>query len=312
MGFRFMDVAPEDKHATSIANVMYVTPAFFDTLKIPLRGGRTITDTDVATAPPVVVVNEAFLKLLTEGRDPIGRVIGLSNARRRIVGVVGDVKATKSFMIDGMVNGPITTGPQIYLPAAQTPDGFMGMHIWFSPMWSVRATSLAVADAAIQRAISTADPLLPVGRIRRMADVQAAATSRQRLLMILVGVLGVAAVLLAAIGIHGLIAHQVQQRTREFGIRLALGATAGETIRSVAMSGIVLSLVGAVLGGGLSVLAVRLVQSLVGDSYLWGVSASDPRTYIGVAAFLSLIAAAASLIPSLRILRLDPAKTLRQ
>jgi ABC-type antimicrobial peptide transport system permease subunit len=236
----------------------------------------------------------------------------VGGGERRIVGVVGDVKATRSFMIDGMVNGPITTGPQIYLPAAQTPDGFMGMHIWFSPMWSVRATSLAVADAAIQRAISTADPLLPVGRIRRMADVQASATSRQRLLMILVGVLGVAAVLLAAIGIHGLITHQVQQRTREFGIRLALGATAGETIRSVAMAGIVLSAIGAVIGAGLSVMAVQLAQSLVGESYLWHVSASDPRTYVAVAAFLLVVSTAASLIPALRILRLDPATTLRQ
>jgi predicted permease len=312
MGFRFMDMAPDAKGASSNSNVMYVTPDFFRTLRIPLRGGREITDADATSAPPVVVVNEGLVTLLSPDRDVVGRRIRVGGAEREIVGIAGNVQVTSSgFFIDGMVRGPLTTAPLIYLPAAQTPDSFLGVHIWFSPMWSVRASSLSVADAALQRAIGTADPLLPVGRIRRMADVQAAATSRQRLLMILVGVLGAAAILLAAIGIQGLIAHDVQVRTREFGIRLALGATAGQTIWSVASTGIVLSAVGAVIGGGLSVVAVRLVESLVGSSYLWHVSSSDPRTYIGVAALLVAVSVAASVIPALRIKRLDPAETLR-
>ncbi|HKV99859.1 MAG TPA: ABC transporter permease [Vicinamibacterales bacterium] len=309
MGFKFMD-EPDDKG--HIANVMYVTPDFFQTLRVPLIGGRAISTSDAVTAPPIVVVNQGFTKLASGGRDPMGRRIRLSGAEREIVGVVGDVKVTSSgFFLTGMVRGPITSGPLIYLPAAQTPDGFMGMHIWFSPMWTVRTQRPAVAEEALQRAIGAVDPLLPIGRIQQMTDIQAAATARQRLLMILVGVLGGAAVLLAAIGIHGLIAHSVQQRTREFGIRLALGATAGGTIRAVAMSGIVIACCGAVVGIGLAVVAVRLVESLVSSDYLWGVTSRDPSTYLEVGAFLVVVAAVASLLPALRIFRLDPVETLR-
>jgi predicted permease len=309
LGFRFADDAADKGH---IANVMYVTPDFFKTLRIPLVAGRTITPSDAPTSPDVVVVNRGFMTFETDGRDPIGRRIRLSGVEREVVGVVGDVKVTSSgFFLTGMMKGPITSGPLIYLPAAQTPDSFLGMHIWFAPMWTVRTSNPAVAEEALQRAMSTVDPLLPLGRIRQMVDIQAAATARQRLLMILVGVLGAAAVLLAAVGIHGLIAHSVQQRAREFGIRLALGATAGGTIRDVAMSGVVIALGGAVAGVGLAVLAVRLMESLVSSDYLWGVTSRAPSTYIEVALFLVAVAAVASLIPALRILRVDPAETLR-
>jgi len=310
MGFRFMDESADAK--SHIANVMYVTPDFFRTLRVPLLSGRAINASDAVTAPAVVVVNRGFVQLESAGHDPIGRHVRVGGTEREIVGIVGDVKVTSSgFFLTGMVKGPITSGPLIYMPAAQTPDGFLGVHIWFSPMWSVRASSPAVAEAALQRAIGTVDPLLPLGRIQRMTDIQAAATSRQRLLMILVGVLGAAAVLLAAIGVHGLIAQSVQQRTREFGIRLALGATTGGTIRSVALSGVALALCGAAAGIGLSMLAVRLVESLVSADYLWGVTGRDPATYLSVAGFLLVVSAVASLIPALRILRLDPAETLR-
>ena len=309
MGFKFTDDAPDKGH---IANVMYVTPDFFRTLRIPLVAGRTITTSDVPTSPNVVVVNQGFMRFDSDGKDPIGRRLRLSGAEREVVGIVGDVKVTSSgFFLNGMMKGPITSGPLIYLPAAQTPDGFLGMHIWFSPMWTVRASSPAVAEEALQRAVSAADPMLPLGRIQRMVDIQAAATARQRLLMILVGVLGGAAVLLAAIGIHGLIAHSVQQRTREFGIRLALGATAGGTIRDVAMSGVLIAFGGAVVGVGLAVLAVRVMENLVSSDYLWGVTSRAPGTYVEVALFLVAVAAVASLIPALRILRVDPAETLR-
>jgi len=309
MGFRFVEDPPDQGH---IANVMYVTPDFFRTLRVPLVSGRAIGPSDVATSPSVVVVNEGFIKLSSDGQDPIGRRIRLSGGEREIVGVVGDVKVTSSgFFLTGMVRGPITSGPLIYLPAAQTPDGFLGVHIWFSPMWTVRASSPAVAEAALQRAIGAVDPLLPLGRVQRMADILSAATSRQRLLMTLVAVLGVVAVLLAAVGIHGLIAQSVQQRTREFGIRLALGATPGGTIRSVAMSGVVLAAFGAAVGVGLAILAVRLVESLVSSNYLWGVTGREPSTYLGVAVFLVVVASVASVVPALKILRVDPAETLR-
>jgi ABC-type antimicrobial peptide transport system permease subunit len=159
---------------------------------------------------------------------------------------------------------------------------------------------------ALQQAITGADPLLPLSAVRSMDEVMATSTSVWRLLMTLVGVLAAAAILLAAIGIHGLIAHSVAERRREFGIRLALGATPVQAARRVAAGGIALSVAGAALGGVLSVWSAGLVRS-----FLWGVEQHDPMTYAGVAVFLLAVATIASVIPSLRILRLDPAETLR-
>ena len=139
-----------------------------------------------------------------------------------------------------------------------------------------------------------------------MSDVMAAAMSEQRLLMTLVAVLAGVALLLASVGIHGLIAHAVTERRREFGIRMALGATAGQTVRDVALGGITLAAAGAVAGGLLSIPAVTLVRS-----FLWRVETSDPLTYAVAGAGLLIVAAISSLLPALRLLKLDPASSLR-
>jgi ABC-type antimicrobial peptide transport system permease subunit len=158
----------------------------------------------------------------------------------------------------------------------------------------------------LQRAIREADSMLPTAEVRSMDQVMARATSRQRLLMTLAGLLAGATLLLSAIGIHGLIAHTVAERRREFGIRLALGATPARTMRAVAGSGLALAAVGAVLGGLLSIPATSLVES-----FLWGVTGRDPVTYVAVVLFMLVVAGLASLLPALRILKLDPAQTLR-
>ena len=148
---------------------------------------------------------------------------------------------------------------------------------------------------------------MTVGQIRQMADVRADATSEYSLLMSLVGVLSLVALVLAAVGLYGLIAHSVAERTREFGIRLALGATPGGAVRAVAFSGITLSAIGAAIGLLLALPATTLVSSM-----LYGVAERDPLTYVGAALFLFVVATVASVLPALRILRLDPATTLRQ
>jgi ABC-type antimicrobial peptide transport system permease subunit len=158
----------------------------------------------------------------------------------------------------------------------------------------------------LRRAIAAADPMLPLSSVRTMEDVMATSTHEWRLLTTLIGVLAGAAILLAAVGIHGLIAHSVAERRREFGIRIALGATALQATLRVVAGGVVLSIAGAILGGLLSVVSVGLVQS-----YLWGVEPHDPMTYGGVALFLLAIATMASVIPSLRILKLDAGEVLR-
>jgi ABC-type antimicrobial peptide transport system permease subunit len=132
------------------------------------------------------------------------------------------------------------------------------------------------------------------------------AVGDRRLLMTIVATLTVVALFLSAIGVHGLIAQQVSERTREFGIRLALGASPGQTVRQVALGGLWTSLAGVACGVGLSFLATNLVKS-----FLWNVTTSDPTTYVGAALFLLVVAGGASVLPALRILRLNPAVTLR-
>jgi ABC-type antimicrobial peptide transport system permease subunit len=247
--------------------------------------------------------------LLANGDNPIGRRIQLAGAEREIVGVVGNVRITQAgFSVPGMSSAPLKSSPLVYLPAAQTPDSLTAVHIWFSPMWTVRARDMSLAESALREAINSADPLLPVGSVRRMSEIRAEATAQQRLLMILVGVIAAAALALSAVGIYGLIAHAVGERRREFGMRMALGATAAQTVRSLALSGIALASIGAGAGIGLAWMAARVLDS---QSIIWGIGSRDPVTFVGVAVFLLAVATIASVVPALRVLRLDPARALR-
>lgn len=303
IGFQFVDVPQREGRLT---NASYVAGDLFATLRIPVLRGRGLLAADAADAPAVVVVNESFQRLYSTERDAIGRRIRLSGAEREIVGVVGNVQAQSSFAIDGAVPGPLTSLPLIYVPAAQSAQSLRGVHIWFSPSWVVRARSPRDAALAIRQAITSVDPLLPVGEPIQMTEVMARATAQPRLLMTLVGVLAGAALLLAAIGIHGLIAHAVSERKRELGIRLALGASAAQTMRLVAIGGVALAAAGTLAGGLLSLVSVKLVQS-----FLWNVTERDPITYVAVVAFVLVVAVVASIIPAARILKLDPAQVLR-
>jgi putative ABC transport system permease protein len=150
------------------------------------------------------------------------------------------------------------------------------------------------------------DPQLPLASVRSVDDVRGEALSRQRLLGALVGLLGAVALFLAAIGIHGLIASGVAERTRELGIRLALGATVGQTVRDAARPGIVMALAGLAAGCGVAFGVSGLIRSL-----LWGVQPNDPATFAVVIATLLLVAVAASVLPALRVRRLDPVSLLR-
>jgi hypothetical protein len=221
LGFQFADDAAAKPVMT---NASYVTPGFLPALRLPLIHGRDFSDADNAAAPPVVLVNETFARVYSRNRNPVGRRIRIFGAEREIVGVTGDVQQRESLVIDGVAPGPLVSLPIVFLPAAQTSEAqFRMVHSWFTPVWSVR-TRDGVGGAALSRAILDTDPQLPVFDIQPMTVVMASAMSQQRLLVTLVGVLAAAAVLLAAIGIHGLIAHGVAERRREFGIRLALGA----------------------------------------------------------------------------------------
>jgi predicted permease len=304
-GFRFTDDAG-DKGSTT--NVAYVAGDFFKTFEIPVRAGRAFHAADGAQSAPVVVVNDEFVRVTSKGRAILGRRLALNGEHdREVVGVVGDVLQKPSgFFVTGMTRGPLTPAPTIYLPAAQASDGFMGVHVWFSPVWSVRAHSAPEGEAAIRRAVAASDPLLPLSGVTPMDDVMLQAVGDRRLLMTIVATLTIVALFLSAIGVHGLIAQQVSERTREFGIRLALGASPSQTAWQVVLGGLWTSLAGVACGVGLSMLATSLVKS-----FLWHVTTSDPTTYVAAALFLLVVAGGASVLPALRILRLNPAVTLR-
>jgi predicted permease len=304
-GFRFVE---QPTSAGQMANVQYATPGFLGTLEIPLLAGRDISKDDRPGMSPVVLVNDTFAKSFSRGVNPVGRRVFMDGAEREIVGVFGDVQVTNSGITNAV--GPIVRAPQVLVPAAQMSDGNMTLvHTWFQPAWSIRASSSVNASRAIQDAVGRFDRMLPVSQVESLADVQARAVAPQRLVMTLVGSTALLALLLAVVGIYGLIAHGVAERTRELGIRMALGATSGATIRRIVAGGVGIASCGAAVGVGLAWVTVRVFDSL---PVLFQVDKHDPSIFAIVAAGLVIMASAASLVPALRILRLDPASILRE
>jgi len=301
---RVEDFNPEEKWLGT--NVSYATPGYMEALRIPLRRGRLIGDRDQENSTPVVVVNEEFARRYYKGADIVGKHIKVAGATREIVGIVGNARATSSGL--GGDASPLIEPFVAYVPASQVNTRFLRtVHTWFSPAWVVRSSAPeATVVEAIRQAIASVDPLLPIAKIEMMSEVQSAALARQRFMMSLVVGLGLVALMLAAIGIHGLIASSVTERTRELGIRLALGATASQVVGEVVRPGVVLAGIGVVIGTGAALGVARLLRT-----FIYGVQPTDPATFIGVALLLLLVAAIASLIPAWRVLGLDPALTLR-
>lgn len=304
LGFRRVEgYTPEDEGGTT--NLSYVTPGYIDALRLPVRQGRAFSEADRAASLPVAIVNEEFVRRYYKGRDVVGLHLRIAGGEREIVGVLGNARASSSGL--GGDGSPLITPFVVYVPATQTSGGlFKLVHTWFSPSWVVRASSTAAASEGVRQAIAAVDPMLPIAKIESMADVQAASIAAQRFMMTLVVGLGTVALLLAAIGIHGLIASAVSERRRELGIRLALGATGRQVVKDVVMPGIMLTAVGVAIGSAAALGAVRLLRS-----FLWGVTPTDPLTFGAVIGLLLAVALVASLIPALRVMRLDPALTLR-
>jgi predicted permease len=303
LGIRHLDGAEAEIRGRMI-NASYIAGDYFNSLRIPLRAGRTFDDRDSATAAAVTIINQTMANEYFGGSNPLGRRIQFAGAVREIVGVVGDVQVKPGFGD----RGPLAPLPLAYIPLSQSNDSFLRLvHGWFATSFVVRARgSMDDALPTIRSAVDGADPLLPFAKVRSLADVRNAAVALPRLLMVLLLALAGAAVLLASLGIHGLIASSVTERTREMGIRLALGATRSRAVRTVALPGLTLAFAGLAIG----VFAARGTVSLI-RSLVWGVSPTDPATFAAVAVLFAVVATAASVLPALRILRLDPAHTLR-
>jgi len=303
VGVRMLDGKARVDDPDYGAGTAYVTPGYFKTLHIPLVLGRAIEDSDTAATEPVAVVNAEFVRQYYAQADPIGLHIKSNGVTYRIVGVLGNVAKTPV-----NAQAPMAIEPDFYVPSTQMNQGLVNMaHVWNQPSWIVRTSKPLVGiTGAMQKALAQADPSLPFSGFYSMKDILAENLIIQRAQVMLLGVLAGLALLLSAVGIYGLVSNLVVQRTREIGIRLALGAQMRQVMMDVGRSGVVASAVGLVVGMGLAFFAVRVLRS-----QLYGVRAYDPVTLTVVPFVLATIALAASFLPTLRIARIDPAETLR-
>jgi predicted permease len=284
-----------------------ISPGYFDVFQIPVKRGRAFEIRDNAAGPPVVIINEAMARQFWPEGDPLEDrlIIGRGVMRefndepeRQIVGIVGDVRDS------GLNNDP---GPRMYVPQAQISDAANVLNTGLSPLaWVVRTAGNSSALTEQMQAELRQASGLPVANVASMEEIVSNSLSRQKFNMWLMTVFGFVALLLAAIGIYGLMAYSVQQRTQEIGIRLALGARLDQVRNMVVAQGMKLAVVGVAIGIGA---AYGLTQSIA--SFLFGVEAHDPLTFVAVPALLGLVALAAIWIPARRASRVEPLKALR-
>jgi putative ABC transport system permease protein len=274
--------------------VRIVEPDFMRTMHIPLLQGRMLNTADTEDRPQTVLISDAMAKRIWPGENPIGKRLTLTffpEKIREVVGVVGNVKQ------DGLdVAEPAAT---LYLPMAQAPRSFMTVALRV-------AAQPGDIGPAIANAVHEIDREQPVNDIVAMDLVMADSIARQRFNMLLLGTFAGLALLLAAIGLYSVLAYSVRRRVREIGVRMALGAQRVDVIRMILGQGVKLALIGVVIGVVAAFVLTRLMAS-----QLFQVSATDPLTFIGVAAILMLVAIAACYIPALRAAKVDPMVALR-
>lgn len=286
----------------AVTDWRYATAGYFEMMGIPILRGRAFLESDRAGAARVAVVNEEFGRQFFGEVDPIGHRIRVfeEDGAIEIVGVAKDVKE------GGLVGPPV---PLMYVPVAQTHSLVLEVaHSYFPTAWVVRARRPAPQLAErVREEIRRIDPQQPFTRFSTLGEVKALQYQREQFQMALFAALGGVGLLLAAAGIYGLVSYSVSQRTREYGIRIALGATAGRILRSVIVQGGTLGLTGVTVGG--------LVAGLAGGalkSFLFGVTTLDTATFTVVGVVLVLVAVVASLVPAVRAVRLNPVAALRE
>ena len=285
------------------ADEIYVTPNYFATLQIPMLGGRDFTAADGPDTQPVAIVNQSFARKFYHGENPIGHIL---NHNVRIIGLVGDTTLATGLSSDP---APLLTEEMMYIPASQMNAKMLALvHTWFQPSWVVRsARPVTGLSAQMQNALASADPNLPFSGFYSMHDLMAKTLATQRIEVALLGTMAGLALLLSSIGIFSLVANLVLQRTREIGIRIALGSSIREAMVHIGRPGLTASLLGLIAGLALAAGVLRTMRSL-----LYGVKVYDAPTIAAVAAGLMLVTVLAVVIPSLRVARIDPARTLRE
>ena len=298
--------APEPGPQGSGMNAAYmpITPNYFSTVRIPVLQGRDFSASDTASAPLVVIISKAMAQRWWANENPIGQRITFDfvpdEQPREIIGVVGDVRMNQTQK---------QPGPIVYLPHVQQSQR------WLGPSWNYRSAMFFILRTggnptgiagAVRSAVAEIDPSKPAGNLQTVEQNLRDQVSGQRVYMLLLSVFGAIAAVLAAVGIYGVMAYAVTQRTREIGIRMALGATASSVMALVVKQALILVFIGLVLGvAG----AFGLTRFLANE--LYGVTATDPTTFIEVSLGLVAIAVLASLIPTRRAVSIDPTEALR-
>jgi len=283
------------------------SPDYFAALRIPLVRGRLFRETDSGNSAPVVLINEKMAKQYWPKEDPIGQVVvigkGLgaefNDPPRQIIGIVGNVREA------GLQNGEVGV---MYVPQSQQPEGVTKLVADVVPMaWAIRTTGDPMgARMAVEREFHSLDAMMPIAQQKTLEKVVAGSVARQNFNMVLLTLFAGIALLLAAIGVYGLMAYSVQQRTQEIGIRMALGAARGDMLRLVVTAGFKLVAAGVVIGTAMAFGVTRLLESM-----LFGVKATDLPTFAGVAIMLTLVALLATLIPARRASTVEPTEALR-
>jgi predicted permease len=286
----------------AMAGMVYVTPDYFATLQISVLAGRFFTDADGSDTQRVVIVNQTFVRKFFHGENPIGRHL---NRDRIIVGVVQDVAMAPG--IDPVA--PLADEQMIYVPAAEMESRQLSLiHIWFQPSWIVRTSRpMEGLTAQMQRALASVDPDLPFSGFYRMNDLLAKTLATQRVEVALLTTMAVLALILSAVGIFALVANIVTQKTREIGIRIALGSTISEAMVHIGVPGLRASALGLIIGLILCAGVLRVMRTV-----LYGISVYDIPTIVSVVVALTSVTLIAAAMPTLRIARIDPAETLRE
>jgi putative ABC transport system permease protein len=283
--------------------VMYLTSSdYLKTMKIPLVKGRSFTEQDTGSAPPVVVIDEELASLYFPGEDPVGKhiTLGMTDQKLEIIGIVGHVK---HYNFDGQA--PVRA--QFYLPFDQIPEKFMPSLAGRMSLTLRTASNdpMSLANTVRDRVLAL-DKDQPVFGARTMESILSDSLATRRFTMLLLSAFALVALVLSAVGIYGVMSYSVNQRTREIGIRMAMGARSTDVLRLVVGQGMVLTLSGLAMGLASALGLTRLMASL-----LFGVTATDPATFAGISMLLGLVALAACYIPARRATKVDPMVALR-
>jgi putative ABC transport system permease protein len=270
-------------------SVRTVSPGYFRTVGLKLQRGRLLSDSDTTRGTAVAVINDAAAEKFFQNRDPIGAQIRFWGTPRTIVGVVGNER------FHGLAEAPPIA---VYAPLAQAPS--------HSGVLLVKAANPATLAGAARAAIREIDPALAVFAVEPLNETVARSVSQRRFTMLVLGIFAALALTLAAVGVHGVLSYGVLQRTREIGIRMALGARPASVLRLIVGQGVLLAAIGVALGVAGAVALTRVLTTL-----LFGVTPTDSSTLVLVVAVLIGAAVLASYLPARRAMRVDPSVALR-